>query len=128
MRIGRGICRASFQLDSSAVYPVEAEVGFGEVETLAARGVNQPSGCSDKAADERAQPVLAGLLGQKVELHRAHKHLGNLPAGMKGFVGQQLATWQVVQVSQRTHGCEVQQREIHQRGSNSEMGSCFQLS
>ena len=36
------------------VYPVEAEVGFGEVEVPSPRGVNQPGDCSDEVADERA--------------------------------------------------------------------------
>ena len=55
------------QLNRGHANPVESEVGLGEVEAPAPGGLDQPGDRSD----EGSQSVLAGGLGQQVELHGA---------------------------------------------------------
>ena len=64
----------------------------------AAGGADQLGGRSDELPDEGAQPVLAGGLGQQVELHGLQQRLRQLFAGVKGLVGQQLVANGMVQV------------------------------
>ena len=77
----------SLQLNGGIVQPVESEVGLCAAEAPESGSADQPGDRSDEVPDEGPQPVLAGGLGQQIELHGAQQHLRQLPAGVEDLAG-----------------------------------------